>query len=109
MEIDFEDFKKIKIKIGKIKEVEKVEGSDKLLRLIVSFGDEKRQILSGIAKFFDNEKDLVGKQMPFLINIKTRNIMGLESQGMLVAVGDGDKEFTPLVPEEEVSDGSSVV
>lgn len=90
MIVAIEDFIKLRIRIGLIIGAEKVEGTDKLLKLQVNFGDEKRQIVSGIAQFYAPEK-LVGKQFPFIVNLEPRIIRGIESQGMILAVDVGDK------------------
>lgn len=106
MNITFEDFKKLEIRIGKVLTAEKVEGTEKLLKLEVDFGDFKRQIVSGIAKFY-NPEDLVGKEYPFIVNLEPRIIRGIESQGMILAVGDGE-EIVLLEPDKEVPAGSMV-
>lgn len=106
MNIAFEDFKKCEMKMGTVLVAEPVAGSEKLLRLEVDFGDEKRQILSGIAKYYQPE-DIIGKQMPFIVNLEPRNMMGLESQGMLIATGVGD-EAVLLFPDKEVPVGSHI-
>ena len=90
MDISFEDFKKIEIRVGKVIECEKVEDADKLLKLIVDFGDFKRQIISGISQWYQPE-DLEGKLLPFIVNLEPRNFRGEESQGMLMAVEGEDK------------------
>lgn len=106
MNINFEDFQKLRIRIGLIVEAEKVEETDKLLKLQVDFGDEKRQIVSGIAQFYAPEK-LVGKQFPFITNLEPRTIRGVESQGMILAVGVGEKAVL-LKPLKKVPAGSIV-
>lgn len=85
--ISIDDFKKVEIRIGEIMSAEPIEGSDKLLKLKVNFGDQERQVLSGIAKFAA-PADLVGKRYPFVTNLAPRMMMGLESQAMILAVGD---------------------
>ena len=104
--ITLEEFKKAEIKIGKIISAEKIEGSEKLLKLMVDFGSEQRQILSGIAKFYDSSV-LIGKEALFITNLEPRSMMGLESHGMLLAV---DSESGPvlLYPEKEVRPGSNL-
>jgi len=102
----FEDFVKLRIRIGLIVEAEKVEGTDKLLKLQVDFGDEKRQIVSGIAQFYAPEK-LVGKQFPFIVNLIPRIIKGVESQGMIMAV-DVDGKAVLLKPVKKVPAGSMI-
>ncbi len=107
-QISYEDFAKLEIKIGTITAVEMVEGADRLLKLTVDVAEEEpRQIVSGIREYFEDINELVGKQCPFLINLEPRTIRGLESQGMILAVGDND-EFTLLHPGSEVSSGSLV-
>ena len=105
--IEYDDFKKVEIRIGEIVSAEPVEGSEKLLRLIVRFGEEERQILSGIAKWKSPE-DLVGKKVPFVINLKPRSMMGLESNGMILAVNDADQNFSLLEVDSSVASGSHV-
>ena len=107
MNITIEDFKKLDIRIGKILSAEAVEGSEKLLKLQVNFGEFQRQILSGIAKFYSPE-ELVGKECPFLVNLEPRSMMGLESQGMLVAA-DVDGNAVLLHPDKEMPEGSKIV
>ena len=108
--IEFTDFQKIDIKVGTIISCEAVEGSNKLLKLEVDFGGMgKRQILAGISAWF-KPSELIGLQTAFVVNMKPRTIMGLESQGMLLAVDfgeDGKPEF--LVPKNEVPNGSGAI
>jgi methionyl-tRNA synthetase len=92
-EINIDDFAKVEITVGEIKSAERIEGSDKLLKLRVNFGSEERQVLSGIAKYFPNPEELVGKKCPFVTNLAPRMMMGLESQAMIMAVGGGDTPF----------------
>ena len=89
--ISIDEFKKVEIRVGEIRSAEPVEGSEKLLKLEVDFGDEKRQVVSGIAKYFPNLSDLVGKRCAFVTNLEPRMLMGLESQAMILATG-GDEE-----------------
>lgn len=107
MHITFDDFKKLDIRIGKIVVAERIEGADKLLRLEVDFGDEKRQILSGIAQFYAPE-ELLGKQCPFIVNLEPRVIRGLESQGMILAADPGDDSAVLLHPDKEIKEGSTI-
>lgn len=105
--IAFEDFDKIDLRIGKILEAEKVPKADKLLKLIVDLGFEKRTILSGIAEFYKPE-DLIGKLVTVVVNLAPRKIRGIESQGMLLmAVNDLGKLFC-VSPEQEIEPGSTV-
>ncbi len=104
--IKYDDFKKVEIKVGKILNVEKIENSEKLLKLSVDFGlkpfdgspeqdalgkpRDIRQIISGIAKYFPNITDLINKKCAFVTNLEPRTLMGLESNGMILAVGEGE-------------------
>ena len=104
--IKIEDFEKCEIRIGTVEKAEKVEGADKLIKLEIDFGDEKRQVLTGMAEFFDPDH-FIGKQIPVLVNLEPRRFKGIESQGMIVAA---DVEGRPvlLLPEEEIPNGSIV-
>lgn len=99
--IQFDDFKKLDLRIATVVGAEKIEGSDKLLKLQIDLGEEKRQLVSGIAKFYAPE-EMLGKQVVMIANLEPRTILGLESQGMLLAVDDqgavlltADREVTP--------------
>ena len=106
--ITIDDFKKVEIKVGEILSVEVVADADKLLKLEVDFGDEKRQILSGIREFFEDEQELVGKKCPFVTNLEPRIIRGLESNGMILAVSDKDdkSQFSLFEVGGNISTGS---
>ena len=106
MHATFGDFKKLQIRIGLIVETEKIEGTDKLLKLKVDFGDEKRQIVSGIAEFY-KPMQLIGKQFPFVVNLESKVIRGVESQGMILAVSANNK-IVLLKPQKKVPAGSFV-
>ncbi len=105
--ITFEDFKKIEVRIGKIIACEKVADADKLLKLQVDFGDFQRQIVSGIAEFYQ-PSELEGKNLPFIVNLEPRKFKGEESQGMLMAMDTEDKPVL-LIPAEDVPIGTLVV
>lgn len=100
-----DDFAKLEIKIGTIISAEKVEDADKLLKLEINLGDEKRTIASGIAEWYKPE-DLVGKQVPVLVNLEPRNFRGVESQGMILAAGDDIAVM--MHPDRELPPGSKV-
>lgn len=94
--INIDEFKKLEMRVGEVKSAEPVEGSEKLLRLVVNFGEEERQVVSGIAKFVTPES-IVGRKFAFATNLEPRPIMGLESQAMILAVGgDGETPFAIL-------------
>ncbi len=84
--ITYDDFKKVEMKIGRILSADRVEGSEKLLKLSVDFAEEiPRQVISGIGTYFPSLETLVGKQYAFVTNLEPRSIMGFESQAMIIA------------------------
>lgn len=105
--ITYEDFQKLDMRLGKVLVAEAVPDSDKLIRFELDFGEEKpRQILSAIREWYSEPEVLVGKMMLFVVNLEPRMIRGLESQGMLMAVGEDRPIF--LIPEESVAPGAKV-
>jgi methionine--tRNA ligase beta chain len=104
--INYDDFKKIEMKVAKIITAERVEGSEKLLRLDIDLGGEQRQLVAGIAKSY-NPEDLAGKKIVVVVNLEPRKLMGLESNGMLLAAHD---EAGPilLVPDGEAVPGAGI-
>ena len=94
--------------MGEILSVEIIEGSDKLLKLKVVFGEEERQILSGIKNYYEDPQVLVGKKVPFVTNLAPRMMMGLESQGMILAVHDDENNFSLLEVNSKIKSGSNV-
>ena len=104
--ISFKDFQKLDIRIGTILEVEVVKGTDKLLKLIVDIGQEKRTIVAGIANQYKPE-ELQGKQIPILANLEPKTIKGIESQGMILAV-DIEGKASLIHPDKEVANGSKI-
>ena len=105
--ISIEDFKKIEIRIGKVKSVEKVEGADRLLKFIFDLGTEERQIISGIAESYPEPQILIGKEIPIIVNLEPRVIRGFESKGMILAA-DMEGKAALLHPDHEVLAGSLV-
>ncbi len=106
--IKFEDFDKVEIRVAEVKEVAKVKGSDKLLKFRLDAGDgQDRQILSGIAKYYPNEQELVGKKVQIVANLKPRKMMGLLSQGMILSAEHGDN-LTLLTVDPSVPNGSQI-
>lgn len=106
MSITYEDFQKLEIVIGTIVEAEKIPDADKLLKLIIDIGSEKRQIVSGIAGWYTTE-ELIGKQIPVLINLEPRKFKRVESQGMILAATFEDSAVL-MSPIRPVESGSKV-
>jgi methionyl-tRNA synthetase len=106
--ISIDEFSKIEVKVGTVKTAERVPETDKLLRLTVDFGEETgpRQIISGINAYVNEPEDLIEKQLAFVTNLEPRTIRGLESNGMLFAVGNGDT-FAFLTPDRPIPPGTS--
>ncbi len=105
--ITYDDFAKVEIKIGTIKSVEVVPEADRLLKLMVDFGEEDlRQIVSGIRTHFADIESLIGLQCPFITNLAPREIKGLVSDGMILAVST-DEAFSLLVPQVLIPAGAT--
>ncbi len=105
--VTIDDFAKLDIRIVTVLEAVRMEGSEKLLKLMVDIGDEKRQILSGIGKSYE-PTDLIGKQLVAIVNLEPRMMMGEESQGMVLATGDNLEDITLLSPIKDVPAGSTI-
>jgi methionyl-tRNA synthetase len=106
--INIDEFAKIEVSVGTVRSAERVPETDKLLRLMVDFGEEEgpRQIVSGIAAYVSEPESLCGRQLAFVTNLELRTIKGLESNGMLFAVGS-DETFAFLTPDRLVPPGTS--
>jgi methionyl-tRNA synthetase len=103
--IDIDFFRQVDLRVGLIKQAEKVPQSEKLVKLIVDIGEE-RQVVAGIAKTHSPE-DLVGKQVVLVANLKPAKLMGIESHGMILAVRDG-QDLKLVVPEKDVVPGGKI-
>ena len=103
----FSEFEKVDIRVGTIERVEDIIGSKKLIRLIVEFGDHKRNIIAGIKQERENPSEIKGKQALFVVNLEPRKMMDEMSEGMLLDIGYSDA-ITPVlaVPEKPVPNGS---
>lgn len=104
----YEDFEKVDIRVGKVLECSKVKKSKKLLRFMVDDGMEKRTILSGIAPSYPEPEKLVGMEICFIANFPPRQMMGIESQGMILSAVNPDGSLTLISPSAPVQPGSSV-
>ena len=106
-DMPFENFEKMDLRVGTVKECVKVEKSDKLLRFVIDDGLETRTIVSGIAKFYKPE-ELVGKQVCFIANLPPRKLRGIESQGMILSAENPDGTLSVLTPDRKCTDGACV-
>jgi len=105
--IAFEDFEKIELKTAKVLEANRVEGSEKLIVLILDLAGEKRQIVAGVGKTY-NPEDLIGKTIIIVANLEPKALMGIESNGMLLAAHDSKGNPVILIPEKEVDSGGRI-
>jgi len=106
-EIQYTDFEKLELRTGVILAAEKVAKADKLLKLEVDMGTEKRTIVSGIAMHFKAE-DIVGKQVVVVANLAPRKMKGIESNGMILMAEDATGKLIFIAPDEKISAGSEV-
>ena len=106
-QIQFDDFAKLELKAATVTACEKVAKADKLLKLEVDLGNEKRTIVSGIAQHYKPE-EMVGKQVIVVTNLAPRKMKGIESQGMILTAEDSDGKLQLLKPENPVTPGSGV-
>ncbi len=104
--IDFDTFKKIDLRVAEIVEAERIEDSNKLVKLQVKLADEKRQLVAGIAKHYDAD-ELVGKKIVIVANLEPAEIFGVKSNGMILAASNED-ELTLITPEKAIDNGSKV-
>jgi methionine--tRNA ligase beta chain len=107
MEILFEDFQKLDLRIGKVTEANQILGSRNLIRMIVDFGTEKRQAVAGLVQWY-KPQDLVGKKCAFILNLQRRKMMGVESQCMILAADDDKGNVVVLQPEKDIAEGSRI-
>lgn len=106
-DVDIEEFSKMDLRVGTVLECEKVPKADKLLRFLIDDGLEKRQILSGIAKYYKPE-ELLGKQVVFIANLPARKLRGLDSQGMILSAVNNDGSLSIITVDRPVKPGSEV-
>lgn len=104
--ISYEDFSKLDLRVGKVVAAERVQGSEKLLRIEVDLGAERRQLVAGIGKNYE-PSDVLGKRIIVLANLEPKKMMGLESQGMLLAAWEGN-EVVLLTVDREINEGAKV-
>ena len=105
--IEFDEWEKLDIRVGKVIECEPVKKSKKLLRFVLEVGNEKRQILSGISQFH-NPDELIGKNVVFIANLKPRKMMGLDSCGMILSA-EHNGELTVLTTLKDIQSGAEIV
>jgi len=105
--IDIEEFKKIDLRVGLIKSAERIKGSEKLIKLIVDLGElGEKQVIAGLGKWYTPDY-FVGKYVVVVANLKPRKLMGLESQGMLLATNTDPPIIVTVA--SEVKPGSKII
>jgi len=107
MEIPFDDFMQLDIRIGKVEEATLIPGSKNLIKLIVDFGSEKRQSVAGLLQYYKPE-ELVDKKFAFVLNLQRRKFMGIESQCMVLAAEDNEGNVILIGPEKDIAAGSRI-
>ena len=107
LDITFDEFTKMDIRIGTIIEAERVPKTDKLLKLKIDTGIDQRTVVSGIAGFYDPEK-IIGQQVSILVNLAPRKIKGIESQGMILMAENLNGELSFVAPVKPLDNGGKV-
>jgi methionine--tRNA ligase beta chain len=107
VEISFEEFQKLDLRVGKITEANQIPGSRNLMRIMVDFGTEKRQAVAGLLQWY-KPQDLGGKKCVFILNLQKRKVMGVESQCMILAAEDNEGKVVVLQPEKDIAEGSKI-
>ncbi|PIP58436.1 MAG: methionine--tRNA ligase subunit beta [Candidatus Vogelbacteria bacterium CG22_combo_CG10-13_8_21_14_all_37_9] len=105
--ISYDQFKESDLRVATVLSAERVDGSDKLLKLELDLETEKRQIIAGIGKAYEPES-LVGQQITIIVNLEPRILLGLESQGMVLAAHGENGEAVLLRPDRVVPNGSNI-
>lgn len=107
MEITFDEFMRLDLRIGKITEANQIPGSRNLIRMMVDFGTEERQAVAGLLQWYKPD-DLVGRKCAFILNLQKRKMMGVESQCMVFAAEDNKGNVVLLQPEKDIAEGSRI-
>ena len=107
MEVSFEDFKKLDIRVGKVINVEEPEGSKTMLKLTVDFGNEQRVAMAGLKNYYNSE-DFLDKNFVFIVNLERKKFLGIESECMILVADDEKGNVALLKPEKEIAIGSRI-
>ena len=108
--VNFSDWEKLELRVGKIESVEEIEEADKLYKLTIDLGSEigKRIVCAGIKPYYSKE-ELMNKKIVLFLNLKPRKIRGIESHGMILAAGSSDTDNCVLIsPEKDIENGSLI-
>jgi methionine--tRNA ligase beta chain len=107
MEIPFDDFLKLDMRVGKVVEAEQIAGSRNLIRMTVDFGFERRQSVAGLLQYYRPE-ELLDRKYAFVLNLQRRKFMGVESQCMILAAEDDEGNVILMKPEKDIALGSRI-
>lgn len=107
MEIPFDEFQKLDIRVGKVVEAKQIPGSRNLIKITVDFGSEKRQSVAGLLQYYKPE-ELMNKKYVFILNLQRRKLMGVESQCMILAAEDNEGNVILINPEKDIRVGSKI-
>jgi len=107
MEIPFDEFLKLDMRVGKVVEAQQIAGSKNLIKMMVDFGFEKRQSVAGLLQYYKPEQ-LLDKKFAFVLNLQRRKFMGVESQCMVLAAEDGKGNVILIKPEKDIEIGSKI-
>ena len=106
--INYQDFEKLDLQVAEIKQVEEIEGADKLYKLTISLGDEERTICAGIKEYYTKE-ELQNKKIIIIANLEPRTLRGIESQGMLLAAGSKETDTCVLLTtDKDIPQGTKI-
>jgi methionyl-tRNA synthetase len=105
--VSYEEFMKLDLRVAEVEAAERVEGSDKLLKLTLRLDGQRRTVVAGIGRKYKPE-ELVGKQVALVANLEPRKIMGITSQGMILAAGETEEEVSLLVPDRKVKPNTRI-
>lgn len=107
MEIKFNEFQKLDLRIGKITDAEQIPNSRNLIRMTVDFGNEKRIAVAGLLKWYTPE-ELIDNKFAFVLNLERKKFMGIESQCMILAAENKENKVVCLKPEKDIEEGSEI-
>lgn len=107
VEIPFDEFKKMDIRVGKVVKVEEPEGSKNMLKLTVDFGNEQRVAMAGLKNYYKSE-DMLDKNFVFIVNLERKGFLGIESECMILAADDENGNIVLLQPEKSIALGSRI-
>jgi methionine--tRNA ligase beta chain len=107
MEISFQEFQRLDMRVGNVVKAEQIAGSRNLIRMVVDFGTEQRQSVAGLLQHYKPE-ELMDKKFAFLLNLERRKFMGVESQCMILAAEDDKGNVILIKPESDIGVGSRI-